>query len=29
MFELYFLYYEEIDWCAIMTEHGYILGHEP
>ena len=27
--ELYFLYYEEIDWCTTMTEHGYILGYEP
>ena len=27
--ELYFLYYEEIDWCTSMTERGYTLGYEP
>jgi len=27
--EIYFLYYEELDWCTKMTDAGYILGYEP
>ncbi|MGV8139821.1 MAG: glycosyltransferase family 2 protein [Mangrovibacterium sp.] len=27
--EIYFLYYEELDWCEKMTRHGYKLYYEP
>lgn len=27
--ELYFLYYEELDWCTQMTRAGYELWYEP
>ena len=27
--ELYFLYYEELDWCSIITRAGYKLRFEP
>lgn len=27
--EIYFLYYEEIDWCTTMTETGYKIGYDP
>ena len=27
--EIYFLYYEELDWCTRMTEKGYELWYEP
>lgn len=27
--EIYFLYYEELDWCTQMTEAGYELWYEP
>lgn len=27
--EVYFLYYEELDWCAQMTRYGYQLWYEP
>ncbi len=27
--ELYFLYYEEIDWSVRITESGYTIGYEP
>lgn len=27
--EIYFLYYEELDWCTRMTEAGYKLWYEP
>lgn len=27
--EIYFLYYEEIDWCTHMTNAGYELWYEP
>ncbi len=27
--EIYFLYYEEIDWSTRMTDHGYQLWYEP
>lgn len=27
--EVYFLYYEELDWSTLMTEHGYELWYEP
>lgn len=27
--ELYFLYYEELDWCTQMTRAGYKLWYEP
>lgn len=27
--EIYFLYYEELDWCTRMTEQGYELWYEP
>lgn len=27
--EIYFLYYEEIDWCTSMTRAGYELWYEP
>ncbi|MDD3062877.1 MAG: glycosyltransferase family 2 protein [Massilibacteroides sp.] len=27
--EVYFLYYEELDWCAQMTAKGYVLGYLP
>lgn len=27
--EIYFLYYEEIDWCTQMLNHGYQLWYEP
>jgi len=27
--EIYFLYYEEVDWCAKMTNYGYKLYYEP
>ncbi len=27
--ELYFLYYEELDWCNRIKEHGYEIYYEP
>lgn len=27
--EIYFLYYEELDWCTKMSEAGYELWYEP
>ncbi|MDD4514743.1 glycosyltransferase family 2 protein [Massilibacteroides sp.] len=27
--EVYFLYYEELDWCTQMTSKGYELGYVP
>ena len=27
--EIYFLYYEELDWCTNMTRAGYTLWYEP
>lgn len=27
--EIYFLYYEELDWCTAMTRAGYRLWYEP
>lgn len=27
--EIYFLYYEEMDWCSRMLDHGYQLWYEP
>lgn len=27
--EIYFLYYEEMDWCTQMQNHGYQLWYEP
>lgn len=27
--EIYFLYYEELDWCTAMTRAGYSLWYEP
>ncbi|WP_099293560.1 glycosyltransferase family 2 protein [Butyricimonas sp. Marseille-P3923] len=27
--EIYFLYYEEMDWCTRMRNHGYQLRYEP
>lgn len=27
--EIYFLYYEELDWCTRMTKAGYQLWYEP
>lgn len=27
--EIYFLYYEELDWCVKMTSRGYKLYYEP
>ena len=27
--EIYFLYYEELDWCTAMTRSGYTLWYEP
>ncbi len=27
--EIFFLYYEEVDWCTNMTRHGYKLWYEP
>ena len=27
--EIYFLYYEELDWCTSMTRAGYQLWYEP
>lgn len=27
--EVYFLYYEELDWCTRMTDAGYELWYEP
>lgn len=27
--EIYFLYYEELDWCTKMTDAGYKLWYEP
>ncbi|WP_294470645.1 glycosyltransferase family 2 protein [uncultured Bacteroides sp.] len=27
--EVYFLYYEEVDWCTRMTDAGYELWYEP
>lgn len=27
--EIYFLYYEEMEWCTRMLEHGYQLWYEP
>jgi hypothetical protein len=27
--EVFFLYYEEMDWCTNMTRHGYELWYEP
>ena len=27
--EIYFLYYEEMDWCTRMIDHGYQLWYEP
>jgi glycosyltransferase, group 2 family protein len=27
--EIYFLYYEELDWCTTMTRAGYTLWYEP
>lgn len=27
--EIYFLYYEELDWCTAMTRTGYTLWYEP
>lgn len=27
--EIYFLYYEELDWCTAMTRGGYTLWYEP
>lgn len=27
--EIYFLYYEELDWCTAMTRAGYELWYEP
>ncbi|MCC8187534.1 MAG: glycosyltransferase family 2 protein [Bacteroides sp.] len=27
--EIYFLYYEELDWCTTMTRAGYELWYEP
>lgn len=27
--EIYFLYYEELDWCTQMTRAGYSLWYEP
>jgi hypothetical protein len=27
--EIYFLYYEEMDWCTKITRSGYILYYEP
>lgn len=29
MSEIYFLYYEEMDWCSKMTSHGYQLWYDP
>lgn len=29
MSEIYFLYYEELDWCARMREYGYRLMYQP
>ena len=27
--EIFFLYYEELDWCTAMTRAGYVLWYEP
>ena len=27
--EIYFLYYEELDWCTAMARAGYVLWYEP
>ena len=27
--EIYFLYYEELDWCTAMARAGYTLWYEP
>ncbi|MFR5661018.1 MAG: glycosyltransferase family 2 protein, partial [Butyricimonas faecihominis] len=27
--EIYFLYYEEMDWCTQMSKRGYQLWYEP
>lgn len=27
--EIYFLYYEELDWCTAMTRAGYTMWYEP
>lgn len=27
--DIYFLYYEELDWCTAMTRAGYTLWYEP
>ena len=27
--EIYFLYYEEMDWCTQMSRQGYQLWYEP
>ncbi|WP_294139753.1 glycosyltransferase family 2 protein [uncultured Sanguibacteroides sp.] len=27
--DIYFLYYEELDWCTQITRHGYELWYEP
>ena len=27
--EIYFLYYEELDWCASMYRNGYTLWYDP
>lgn len=27
--EIYFLYYEELDWCAKITSSGYVLSYVP
>ena len=27
--EIYFLYYEELDWCSRMTQNSYKLWYEP
>ena len=27
--EIYFLYYEEMDWCTQILNHGYQLWYEP
>ena len=27
--EIYFLYYEELDWCSHILRHGYQLWYEP
>lgn len=27
--EIYFLYYEELDWCTQINNHGYLLYYEP